>query len=136
MTPARSGLLLSILFFIAATAASARLPLWLDEVLQLLETRNTSAAEMLTVLPRNAGAAPLGYLVQQATLRIGGYSARRARLPMAVFAAASVFLVALLAGELGVQWPWLAATLFAVFPLTFRYATESRVYSQALFLSV
>jgi 4-amino-4-deoxy-L-arabinose transferase-like glycosyltransferase len=113
-----------------------RLPLWLDEVLQLLETRNTSAAEMLTVLPRNPGAAPLGYLVQQATLRIGGYSVRRARLPMAVFGAASVFLVALLAAELGVRRAWLAATLFAVFPLTFRYATESRVYSQALFLSV
>ncbi len=92
---------------------------------------------MLTALPRNAaGGAPLGYLVQQATLRIGGYSVRRARLPMAVFGAASVFLVALLAGELGVRWAWLAATLFAIFPLTFRYATESRVYSQALFLSV
>jgi 4-amino-4-deoxy-L-arabinose transferase-like glycosyltransferase len=136
MTPARSGLLLSLAFLALAVASSGVLPLWLDEVLQLLETRDTSVAQMLTVLPRNPGAAPLGYLVQQATLRMGGYSVRRARLPMALFASASVFLVALLASELGVKWPWLAATLFAMFPLTFRYATESRVYSQALFFSV
>jgi 4-amino-4-deoxy-L-arabinose transferase-like glycosyltransferase len=136
MTPARSGLLLSLVFLAFAFAFSGVLPLWLDEVLQLLETRDTSVVRMLTVLPRNPGAAPLGYLVQQATLRIGGYSVRRARLPMAVFASASVFLVALLASELGVRWPWLAATLFAAFPLTFRYATESRVYSQALFFSL
>ncbi len=136
MTPARSGLLLSLIFFISAIACSGILPLWLDEVLQLLETRDTSPRQMLAVLPRNAGAAPLGYLVQQATLQIGGYSIRKARLPMVVFASASVFFVALLAGELGLRRPWLAATLFAIFPLTFRYATESRVYSQALFLSV
>jgi 4-amino-4-deoxy-L-arabinose transferase-like glycosyltransferase len=54
---------------------------------------------------------------------------------MAMFGSASVLLVALLARELGLRWPWLAASLFAIFPLTFRYATESRVYSQALFLS-
>jgi 4-amino-4-deoxy-L-arabinose transferase-like glycosyltransferase len=136
MTPARSGLLLSLVFFISAVACSAILPLWLDEILQLLETRDTSPKQMLSILPRNPGAAPLGYLVQQASLRIGGYSVRRARLPMALFAAGSVFLVTLLASELGVRWPWLAATLFAAFPLTFRYATESRVYSQALFFSV
>ena len=136
MTPARSGLLISIPFFIASIAALGVLPLWLDEVAQLIETRNTSVAEMLTVLPRNPGAAPLGYLVQQATLRIGGYSVRRARLPMAIFGSLSVFLVALLAAEFGTQRPWLAALLFAAFPLVFRYATESRVYSQALFFSV
>ena len=136
MTPARTGLLLSLIFFISAIACSGVLPLWLDEVLQLLETRDTLPRQMLAVLPRNAGAAPLGYLVQQATLRMGGYSIRKARLPMAVFGSAAVFVVALLSGELGLRWPWLAASLFAIFPLTFRYATESRVYSQALFLSV
>jgi 4-amino-4-deoxy-L-arabinose transferase-like glycosyltransferase len=136
MTPARSGLLLSLVFLAFAIAFSGALPLWLDEILQLLETRDTSVVQMLTVLPRNPGAAPLGYLVQQTTLRIGGYSVRRARLPMAVFASAAVFLVTLLAFELGIRWPWLAATLFAMFPLTFRYATESRVYSQALLFSL
>ena len=135
MTPARGGLLLSLVFFICAIACSGVLPLWLDEILQLLETRDTSPTQMLTVLARNPGAAPLGYLVQQATLRIGGYSVRRARLPMAFFASGSVLLVVLLAIEVGVR-PWLAGVLFAAFPLTFRYATEARGYSQALFLSL
>ena len=36
----------------------------------------------------------------------------------------------------GIQYPWLAAALFTIYPVTLRYAAESRVYTQALFLSV
>ena len=79
-------------------------------------------------LPGQPGAAPLGYLTQQAALRTTGYSVRWARFPSAVFMAGTVFLVALIGGEL-------AAVLFALFPLTLRYAAESRIYSEALFFS-
>jgi hypothetical protein len=136
MTPTRGALLSTTLFAIAAVAVAGVLPLWLDEILQLIETRDTSTAEMISRLPRNSGAAPLGYLVQQTTLKITGYSIRNARLPAALFSIATVLVVALLSAELGVRFPWLAAALFAIYPVTLRYAAESRVYSQALFLSV
>ncbi|MDP9052992.1 MAG: hypothetical protein M3N93_01615 [Acidobacteriota bacterium] len=92
---------------------------------------------MIERVPANAGGVPLGYLVEHATLRVTGYSVTLARLPSALFGAGSVYLVALLTAELAFGDSWLPATiLFAAFPLTIRYATESRVYSQALFLSV
>lgn len=131
----RGALLTAAVFMILAIVLAGVLPLWLDEILQLIETRHTSTAEMIRHLPHNTGAAPLGYLLQQATLRITGYSIRRARLPAAVLASAAVFAVALLGAELGLKHAWMAAAIFAAFPLSLRYATESRVYSQALFLS-
>ena len=132
----RPALLTTAVFAIAALALLGARPLWLDEILQLRETRTPSAEQMIANLPRNAGAAPLGYLVQHSMLRVTGYSVRRARLPAAIFGIATVFTVAVLASELGVQNAWVAAALFAFFPMTLRYATESRVYPQALFLSV
>lgn len=136
MISMRGALLTATLFLITAISLSGVLPLWLDEVLQLVETRQASIGDMLATLPRNSGAAPLGYLVQHATLEITGYSARRARLPAALFGAGAVFAVALLGAELGLKRSWTGALIFAAFPLTLRYATESRVYSQALFFSV
>jgi len=132
----RSAILIAAIFAISVVALLGALPLWLDEILQLLETRDTSTAEMIARLPRNSGAAPLGYLVQTASLRTTGYGVRRARMPAAVFGVLSVFAVAILAREMGLRHAWLAAILFAAFPETLRYATESRVYSQALFFSI
>ncbi|MDQ6676863.1 MAG: glycosyltransferase family 39 protein, partial [Acidobacteriota bacterium] len=123
-------------FLVGSFALSGRLPLWLDEILQLTETRRASPTAMIASLPQFSGAAPLGYLVQQASLRLTGYSVRMARLPSIIFGAAAVFLTALLGAELGLKYSWQAAALFAVFPFTLRYATESRIYSMALFLSV
>lgn len=132
----RGALLITILFGTAAFGLLGVRPLWLDELLQLRETRQPSTSRLIALLPRNAGAAPFGYLVQQETLRLTGYSVRRARLPAALFAIAAVFAVAVLASELGLNDAWIAAGLFALFPMTLRYATESRIYSQALFLSI
>jgi uncharacterized membrane protein len=133
----RDGSIIAAIFFIAAIALSGVLPLWLDEIMQLMEIRGKPAAEMIAALPAyNAGAVPLGYLVQQATLRITGYSIRWARLPAALFGSAAVFVVVLLGAELGLRPAWLGAAIFAAFPLTLRYATEGRVYSQALFFSI
>jgi 4-amino-4-deoxy-L-arabinose transferase-like glycosyltransferase len=133
----RGGLIVAAIFFLTAMALSGVLPLWLDEVMQLIETRDKPLPEMIaTVSSANAGAVPLGYLVQQASLRITGYSIRRARLPAVLFGSAAVLLAALLGAELGLRQAWLGAAIFGAFPLTLRYATESRVYSQALFFSV
>jgi 4-amino-4-deoxy-L-arabinose transferase-like glycosyltransferase len=132
----RYSLLVALVFLCAAIGLSGVLPLWLDEIMQLTKTRGASSAEVIDAVKLDAGATPLGYIVQQESLRLTGYSVRRARLPSALFGTAAVYTVALLGGELGLEFPWLGAALFAAFPLTLRYATESRIYSQALFFSV
>jgi 4-amino-4-deoxy-L-arabinose transferase-like glycosyltransferase len=132
----RYSLLVALVFLGVAIGLSGVLPLWLDEIIQLTKTRGASAAEVIAAVKLDAGATPLGYIVQQESLRLTGYSARRARLPSALFGTAAVFTVALLAAELGLEFPWMAAALFAAFPLTLRYAAESRIYAQALFFSV
>jgi 4-amino-4-deoxy-L-arabinose transferase-like glycosyltransferase len=132
----RAALSATASFALVAVALLGALPLWLDETLQLIETRDPSTTQMIARLPRNSGAAPLGYLVQHYSLGLTGYSIRKARLPAALFGIATVLAVGLLAAEAGVRYSWLAAALFAFFPESLRYATESRVYSQALFFSV
>jgi hypothetical protein len=127
-SPVRGGFAVAAVFFCVAIALSGVLPLWLDEIIQLRETRNTTPAQLMASLPGQPGAAPLGYLTQQAVLRTAGYSVWWARFPSAVFMAGTVFVVALIGGEM-------AAVLFALFPLTLRYACESRIYSEALFFS-
>src|SRR5579872_3233932 len=101
----------AIVFLLAAISLSGLLPLWLDEIIQLRETRNTTPAQLIASLPNQPGAAPLGYLTQQAMLNVTGYSERLARLPSAIYVAGTVLVVALLGGLLGLTKPWLAAGL-------------------------
>lgn len=136
MNSMRPAFLLAVVYLFVAIFLSGVWPLWLDEVLQLIDTRDGTAFDMLLRLPsHHAGSAPLGYLVQHASLQLTSYSMVAARLPAAIFGAASVFVVALLATELDVARGWLAALIFAMFPLTLRYSAEGRMYSQALFFS-
>jgi mannosyltransferase len=132
----RSALLTAAIFISIAIPVSAIRPLWLDEILQLTETRQPSTIRMISDLRQTPGAVPLGFMVQQAALKIGGYSIILARLPSAIFGAGAVVLIALLGSRLGLKRGWHAGVVFAFLPLTLRYATESRVYSQALFFSV
>jgi uncharacterized membrane protein len=131
----RSAQLTAAIFVSIAIPVSTIRPLWLDELLQLIATRQTSIVRLLVDVRQTPGAAPLGYLVQQIALRITGYSPTFARLPSALFGAAAVFIVALIARQCSLKYPWLAAAIFAAFPQTLRYATESRTYAQALFFS-
>jgi hypothetical protein len=131
----RKNFTVAAIFLVIALALGGTLPLWLDEIIQLRETRNTTPAQLLDSLPHTPGAAPLGYLIQQTSLRLTGYSERSARFPSALFVAGAVFFTGMIAAELGLTWPWLAAAIFALFPETLRYACESRVYSQALLFS-
>lgn len=136
MSTRRSALLTAAIFLAIAIPVSTIRPLWLDEILQLIETRQTSIIHMIQDLRQTSGAVPLGYLVQQIALRITGYSTLLARLPSALFQAAAVFFVALIARHCGLKRPWVAAAIFAAFPQTLRYAAESRIYAQALLFSV
>ncbi len=129
-------LAVACLYLALALALAGARPLWLDEILQLTDTRQGSTAELLRRLPHHTGSAPLGYLVQHATLKLTGYSVFWARFPEAMFASAAVFLVGVLAAQLGLRRPWLAAAAFAALPLTLRYATEGRMYSQGQFFAV
>jgi hypothetical protein len=131
----RKNFTVAAVFLVIALALGGTLPLWLDEIIQLQETRNTTPAQLIDSLPHTPGGAPLGYLIQQTSMRVTGYSVRAARFPSALFVAGAVFFTGMIAAELGVTWPWLAAAIFALFPETLRYACESRVYAQALLFS-
>lgn len=111
-------------------------PLWLDEMLTLVEVRLPAAAEMIHELPAVPGSSPLTFLEQRYLFDVIGFSKAKARLPAALFGIASIFAAGLLARRLGMQRPWIAAALLAIFPLTLRYSVESRPYSQGLFLSL
>lgn len=128
---------LAVVLYLGVMIALADVrPLWLDEILQLMDTRQPSAGVLIERLPaHHTGSAPLGYLVQQASLRVTGYSVRRARLPSALFGAGALLATMMLAAELGLN-AWAAGAILAVLPLTLRYATEARPYSMALFFSV
>jgi hypothetical protein len=111
-------------------------PLWLDEMLTLVEVRLPTTGEMIRELPSVPGSSPLPFLEQRYLLNAIGFSKAKARLPAALFGIASIFTAGLLARRLGMQRPWIAAALLAIFPLTLRYSVESRPYSQGLFLSL
>src|SRR5580698_3879061 len=97
----RGVLLVTLLFAIVAVALSGTLPLWLDEILQLITVHDGTTAEMIHDLPLQPGASPLGYIVHRAVLPLTGTSPTGARIPALVFGIASVFAVGLVALELG-----------------------------------
>lgn len=105
-------------------------------MLTLVEVRLPTTAEMIHELPSVPGSSPLPFLEQRYLLNATGFSKAKARLPAALFGIASIFAAGLLARRLGMQRPWIAAALLAIFPLTLRYSVESRPYSQGLFLSL
>src|SRR5260370_13592630 len=109
-----------------------RLPLTLDEILDLLTLRSGGWNAVLAAVPRNAGGVPLSYLTRWGAILLLGESSFTARLPSALFSAASCVGVFFLARRLGLRWPLLATGLFAAFPLQVRYALEARAYSLAL----
>jgi len=130
-------ILLLTLYLVATIFLGGVRQLHLDEILQLQDTRQPSVSKLLTSIPvHHIGSGPLGYLTQQATLKVTGYSVRRARLPAAIFGTGAVFAMYWLAMEMGLRYGAVAAAIFAMLPFTVRYATEARPYSQALFFSI
>jgi uncharacterized membrane protein len=111
------------------------LPLWLDEILQLLGTRDLRFSALLNYVADNAGGVPLGYLTQAATIHLIGYSVFAARLPSIVFGVLSYFGFGVLVLQAKLLWPSIGLLLFALLPLQIRYASEARPYEQALCLT-
>jgi mannosyltransferase len=127
---------LVVVYAFVVLALLSKLPLWLDELLQLLGTRGRSFAEIVEWLPGSAGAVPLPYLIQALALDLLGYSVFSARLPAALFSILSCAAVVWLARELRLHWPAVAVVLLMVLPLQWRYALEGRPYSQAMFFAI
>lgn len=111
-------------------------PFWLDEVLQLLGTRNHTFSEALQWAARNPGGAPLPYIAQWASLQVLGYSPAAARLPAAVSSILAAIAFAALLRQLKVRNALLAFALFLLLPLHLRYGFEARPYSQGLCFSI
>ena len=129
-----AGLVLA--YALLVLALLSKLPLWLDEVLQLLGTRGRSFAQIVEWLPGSAGAVPLPYFIQALAIDLAGYSVFSARLPAALFSILSCAALAWLARELRLQWRAAAVVLLMALPLQWRYALEGRPYSQAMFFAI
>ena len=114
----------------------SKLPLWLDEILQVIGTRGRSFAQIVEWLPRNIGAVPLHYFIQALVLDLLGYSVFSARLSSALFSVFSCAALVWLARELRLRWPAVAVVLLMVLPLQWRYALEGRPYSLVMLLAI
>jgi 4-amino-4-deoxy-L-arabinose transferase-like glycosyltransferase len=112
-------------------------PLWMDEIIDLSGVRDVSDVHgVLAFVPLNAGGVPLGYLVDFAMIRLFGYSVFIVRLPSVLFTVLTCAGVYILARQTRFRMPLMAVILYAVSPLTWRYALEARPYAQAACWSV
>ena len=120
----------------ALLALTWALPLWLDELLQLLVTRDPDSASRLAEIHRTPGAVPLGYEVQRLAIHWLGYSVFTARFPSEVASVLALAGLLLLAREIGTRGLVFVGVVWAVIPLLLRYAVEARPYSLALLFSI
>ncbi|MGH9648208.1 MAG: glycosyltransferase family 39 protein, partial [Bryobacteraceae bacterium] len=111
-------------------------PLWMDEIIDLNGVRNADLRGVLAFVPGNAGGVPLGYLVDFWMIRLFGYSVFVVRLPSVLFTLLACAGVYILARQTRLRMPLFAVILYAVSPLTLRYALEARPYAQATCWSV
>jgi uncharacterized membrane protein len=135
-----SGLVFScgaVSYALVLAALATRTSLWVDEVLQLLGTRDEpTVTGLLKWVMINPGGVPLGYLTQKLAIHGLGYSSLTARLPSIIFAVLTCFGVAVMCRQLGLRCHKMAAVILAASPLVFRYGFEARPYSQALFTTI
>lgn len=115
-------------YAVSLLVAGSRLSLWLDEVIQLLSTRDQGFHTMIVAIASDPGQVPFGYLVQSEFLHWAGFSALAARLPSIACALISCRILSRISN--------FAAVIFALLPLHFRYACEARPYEMALCASV
>jgi hypothetical protein len=133
----RAGLFLFLAGYAAALAALLPvLSLWLDEIYDLIVTRMGGIGAILGYVPHVSGNVPLNYIVQYAAVSLVGSPVWGGRLPSALASVAACAGVFVLARDLGLRRPLLAAAAFAAFPLQIRYAIEARPYALALCISV
>jgi 4-amino-4-deoxy-L-arabinose transferase-like glycosyltransferase len=132
---ARFGAALAIYGAVLLSLVPVR-PFWLDEVIQLTATWNTTPGELLEQAAQNAGGAPLGYLFQHWILSILGFGFLGARLPSVLLGVGSLGLLVVLGSRLRLRWPGIAAAMWVLTPLMLRYALEGRPYMQGMFFAL
>jgi hypothetical protein len=108
-------------------------PFWLDEILQLIITRDYSGQGFLQQVRATPGGGPLGYILQHWTIAVLNYSAFSARFPSELCSVLSCITLIALAGRLGLRNRWILVLLWMLLPLQLRYALEARPYSQGIF---
>ncbi len=112
-------------------------PLWLDELLQLSDTWHHSLTQTLNSVAHNPGGVPLAYLAEN--LLVNGtavpfYMAHAFSIVCAVGGLASLIWLVRLLGATG-GWRQVAL-VYALLPISLRYALEARQYGPALALSI
>ena len=113
-----------------------RLSLWLDEILALTVSIQPDLASFLEQMKVMKGATPVEFLLSGWTMALLGKTAFAGRLYSAVASVAACGGIFLLARRLGLRTPLAAVCLFALCPLQFRYAMETRPYALALCLNI
>ncbi len=112
-------------------------PLWLDELLQLSDTWHRSLTQTLNSVAHNPGGVPLAYLAENLFVNGTGapfYMAHAFSIVCAVGGLTSlIWLVRLLRASGG--WRQVAL-VYALLPISLRYAVEARQYGPALALSI
>jgi len=106
-------------------------PLWLDEIIQLVDTSNVDFVAMVHTA-QNPGESLLPNLLQWLVLRLG-HSRELARTPALLFGLTAPVCFWRLARQIGLKYSLAAAVAFALLPINFRYLTEARPYSQGAF---
>ncbi len=109
-------------------------PLWLDELLQLSDTYRHSLAETVVRVAHNPGGVPLAYLAENVLVNTLGHPFYTAHLFSIVCAIGGMAALLWLVKLLGVtNW---AALVYALLPISLRYAVEARQYGPALAFSI
>jgi len=120
----------ALLLLIAVLA----LPLRIEELLQLLASRQHSFMGFLKWIPKAPGSAPLNYFVQFPFVFALRPSRLATRLPSLLFGLASCYLFLRLAKLIPLRSPYLALAVFLLLPVQYRAATEGLPFEQALCL--
>lgn len=110
------------------------LPLRIEEILQIIASRQHSLAGFIAWMAKPPGSAPLSYLVQFPFVLALGVSRLGARLPSLLFGLGSCYLFLHLAKSIPLRRPYLALAVFLLLPIQYQAATHGTPFEQALFL--
>ncbi len=112
--------------------------LWTDELMQARVIKSASPGEILSRLRGGMDlASPLDFLVQRGVTALLGDAAWALRLHALIFGTLSIWIFYRISRFLfGERVALYSATLFAFYPLAYRYSLEGRPYALLLFLSL
>ncbi len=124
------------IYLVVLVLTANRIPLWLDEIIQLIGTRDLAALPLLRYIATTAGQTPVGNFLQSAFIHVFPYSLLTSRIESIVSSIAACLGIYILARKYGQKLAGFSVFLFALVPMQFRYAIEARPYAMALCLAV